>query len=231
MRMTAGFLFLVLALQGSAAALNSTRGEWGLAVAFCVVAVAWAVQRGLHGDGLKEAGVRRGRLSGVALAVALSAAMVAAAAIYVHAVDARVAVHRDALWLALGILAQGGIAEELAFRGYLYGRLRRTRTFWRAALTSMAPFAAVHLILFLTMDWPIALAALLLSIALTFPYAHLYEISGNAIWAPAVLHAATQAGPKLATVDDPAFPLIWMGLALVFSSGVFLVPGKTPPAD
>ena len=52
-----------------------------------------------------------------------------------------------------GLFAQAGIAEELLFRGYLFGHLREGRSFWRAALLSMPPFLAVHLLLFFQMDF------------------------------------------------------------------------------
>ena len=73
------------------------------------------------------------------------------------------------VWLLPGLFAQAGIAVEALFRGYLFGRLRRSRSFWRAAALATAPFVVVHLILFATMPWPIALAAVLLSVILSFP--------------------------------------------------------------
>ena len=61
-------------------------------------------------------------------------------------------------WISLlpGLFAQAGIAEEVLFRGYLFGHVRVGRTFWRAAAVSMLPFVSVHLILFFSMPWPIA---------------------------------------------------------------------------
>jgi membrane protease YdiL (CAAX protease family) len=160
----------------------------------------------------------------------LSVALTGAAGLYVRAIDPQVSVYPSAVWLALGILAQGGLAEELVFRGYLYGRLRRTRTFWLASSVSIAPFAAVHLGIFLTTEWPIAFAALVLSMALSFPYAHLYELGGRTIWAPALMHAVTQAGPKLLVVEDAAFPVVWMMAALAVSWCVFSIPRTGPEA-
>jgi membrane protease YdiL (CAAX protease family) len=225
----AGFLVLYAVLHGTASLLDSTRGEWGLVVAVCVFIAAWAIQRVLHRKGWSEIGVRADA-GGLGVALALSVALIGVAALYVVVTGRQVSLHPGAAWLAVGILAQGGLAEELVFRGYLYGRLRQTRTFWRAASVSMVPFAAVHLVIFLTMDWPVALVALLLSMALSFPYAYLYELGGRTIWAPAVMHAVTQAGPKLAVVDDPVFPLVWMVAALALSWCVFLVPrtGSAP---
>lgn len=77
-------------------------------------------------------------------------------------------------WLIFGLFAQAGIAEEILFRGYLFGYLRRRRSFWQAALLATGPFV-VHLLLFVTLPWPIALAALFLAVALSFPIAHLFE--------------------------------------------------------
>ncbi len=101
-------------------------------------------------------------------------------------------------WLAFvpGLFAQAGIAEEILFRGYLFRHLRRGRSFMRAALLSMLPFVAVHLILFLTMPWAIALAAVLLSVVLSCPFARLFELGGNTIWGTAVLHFVIQGTIK-----------------------------------
>jgi hypothetical protein len=38
------------------------------------------------------------------------------------------------------------------------------------------------------MPWPVALAAVLLSVVLSLPFAHLFEVGGATIWAPALLH-------------------------------------------
>jgi membrane protease YdiL (CAAX protease family) len=221
-RLAAGIVVLFATLQGTAAALGSTRGEWGLLVAALVITAAFGVQRLLHGEDLGAIGVRVER-RGLFIAVVLSGAILVAGVAYAAIADAQAARYPNATWLALGILCQAGVAEELIFRGYLYGRLARTRPFWRAAMVSMWPFALVHMVLFVTLDWPLAMASLLLSIALSFPLAHLYELGGRAIWAPAIVHAVIQAGPKLIVTDDAAFPLIWMlfGLAIAWSS--FLV--------
>lgn len=215
---------MFLVLHGAASVSGSMRGEWGLGVALCVLFAAWIVQRTLHGEGLGELGLRVGDPRGLISACALGFLMLAGAAAYLRATGANASFYPDAALLGVGVLAQGGFAEELLFRGYLYGRLRRTRTFWRAATVSAAPFAAAHIFTFFTMEPLVALAALLLSIALSFPYARLYELGGRTIWAPSLLHAATQGGAKLLVVDSPSFPVVWMGLALAAAMCVFLIP-------
>ena len=118
-----------------------------------------------------------------------------------------------------GLFAQAGIAEETLFRGYLFGHLRAGRPFWRAAFLSMLPFVAVHLFMFQTMPFPIALAAVGLAVVTSFPFAHLYELGGNTIWAPALLHFVVQGAIKVVVVgdaQDTMFPLVWMaGSAVV----------------
>jgi membrane protease YdiL (CAAX protease family) len=223
MKLAVGFVLLLGVLQGVAAALSSTSGEWGLVVAACVFLAAWTVQRALHGEGFAAIGVRP-ESRGIGIAAALAAVLIAVAVVFLLARRAQVEITANWSWLALGMFAQGGLAEELVFRGYLFGHMRRTRSFWRAAMLSMAPFAAVHLFLFFTLDWPIALAALILSVALSFPYARLYELGMRTIWAPTLLHAVTQATPKLLVTDDNAFPLFWMAAGLVVSWSVFLLP-------
>ena len=57
-------------------------------------------------------------------------------------------------WISLlpGLFAQAGIAEEVLFRGYLFGHMRVGRTFWRAAAVSMLPF--VRRPILLQRGWP-----------------------------------------------------------------------------
>ena len=107
-----------------------------------------------------------------------------------------------------GLFAQAGIAEEVLFRGYLFGHLRRGRSFWRAALLSMLPFVAVHLLLFATMPWPIAAAALLLAVIVAFPLARLYELGGATIWAPALLHFVIQGTVKIVVFPEALEPSV-----------------------
>lgn len=90
----------------------------------------------------------------------------------------------------------------------------------------MAPFVAVHLILFLSMPWPIALAAVLLSMVLSFPLAHLFELGGSTIWAPALLHFVIQGTVKVIVFSEgegASFPLVWMAAGALAALLTFLV--------
>ena len=133
------------------------------------------------------------------------------------------------VWLLPRLFAQGGIAEEVLFRGYLFRHIREGRPFGRAAWVASIPFVAVHLLLFFTLPWPVAMASLLLSALLSFPLAYLFELGGNTVWAPALLHFVVQGAVKIAIVGNggPAFPLLWMAASATLPFLVFLIP-QTP---
>ena len=64
-------------------------------------------------------------------------------------------------WMDLtppGAVRTGRHRRRGLFRGYLFGHIRTGKTFWRAAAASMLPFVSVHLVLFFSMPWPIALS-------------------------------------------------------------------------
>lgn len=84
--------------------------------------------------------------------------------------------------IVVGMILIGGLlaplAEEIIFRGLLYGWLRR---FWRilpAALLSAAIFGLIHGVI------PVIAAAFVVGLVL----AYVYERSGS-LWAPAIVHA------------------------------------------
>jgi membrane protease YdiL (CAAX protease family) len=115
-----------------------------------------------------------------------------------------------------GLLAQGGIAEETIFRGFLFRHFREGRPFWRAARLAAVPFVAVHLLLFLSLDLAVALASLLVAVSLSFPLARLFERSGNSIWPPAIVHTVVQGSIKLIDPDPNSFlalAIAWMLLS------------------
>jgi hypothetical protein len=75
------------------------------------------------------------------------------------------------------------------------------------------------------MPWPIALAALVLSVVLSFPLAHLFELGGHTIWAPALLHFVVQGTVKLVVFSGDAaalFPLVWIAAGAVIPMSAFL---------
>jgi len=217
LRLMLGLFSIFVLFHSSAALLGSDRGQAGVIVGAIVVASTLAFEKVFFGQPLAAAarslGLGRPRASGLIAATLVCLSLLLVVPLFVRAAGASVAFFPGWPWLVPGLFVQAGIAEEVLFRGFLFGRLRRGRSFTRAALVATAPFVAVHLIVFLSMPWPIALAAVLLSLVMSFPFAALFELGGGTIWGPALLHFVAQGTVKVVIVSTESgalFPLVWM---------------------
>ncbi len=226
-----GFAVLFVVFDRLATGLGSVRGEFGPPVAAAVLVLLAATVMGLRRQRLaatlNRLGLGKPKLSGLGIGALLSLGLVLAG---IPFLDPGWTWYPNAPLLAAGIFLQAGVAEEALFRGYLFGQLRTGRTFARAAGLATPPFVAVHMLHFFLFPFPIAAASVGLALLLSFPLARLYELSGNTIWAPALLHAVIQAGPKLVSVPEGnmRFAIAWMGATALVSYGVFLFPKKSP---
>jgi membrane protease YdiL (CAAX protease family) len=217
--------------HGSATFLGSDRGQAGVIVGAIVVAATLAAERLLFGQPLAAAarsvGLGHPRAAGLIAAATISFAILLVVPVFTGVTGTSAAFVPGWVWLLPGLFAQAGIAEEVLFRGFVFGRLRRGRSFFRAASLATIPFAAVHLLMFVTMPWPVASAALLLSLVLSFPLAALCELGGATIWAPAVVHFVVQGTIKVLNVAGEAagvFPLVWMAASLLVPLPILLHP-------
>jgi membrane protease YdiL (CAAX protease family) len=205
-----------LILHATASALGSFRGEAGIPVATVVLLACLIAQRTLGRQPLAVSvrALGLGPPTGKSLLVGLgvSALLLATVPAFTFATGARPTLYPGWLLLLPGLFAQGGLAEELLFRGYLFGNLRRFHPFWRAALLSAGPFVAAHLLLFATMSWPIALAATALAFVTSFPLAHLFELGARTIWAPALVHFVIQGAVKVIEMpgSSPSYQIVWL---------------------
>ena len=164
---------------------------------------------------------------GIVAALLLSAALLLVIPLFVASTGAELSAYPGWTLLVAGLFAQAGIAEEVLFRGYLFRHIREGRAFWPAALIAMLPFVAVHLVIFASQSWPIALAAVLLSAVMSFPLAYLFELGGDTIWPPAVLHFVAQGAIKVVQVengDGIPLPVVWMIACAIVPFLAFLVP-------
>ena len=227
-------LFLVFGLfHGSATILESDRGQRGILIGMLVVAATAAAERFLlrqqRAAAVRHLGLGRPRAKGIVVAGGVTFLLLMVAFLFVRARELSPAFYPGWISLLPGLFAQGGIAEEVLFRGYLFGHIRVGRTFWRAAGLSMLPFVAVHLVLFFSMPWPIALASVLLAVVISFPLAYLFELGGDTIWAPAILHFVIQATVKVAVFPHGAesFALVWMAASAMVPLLVFTVKAST----
>lgn len=233
-RLAIGLVVVYGLFQWSAARLGSDRGQAGLAVAAIVVSATLCVEslRGRRSttSTLRALGLGQPRGQGLAIAAVACGLLLLVVPAFAVATGSVVTTTEGWLWLIPGLFAQAGIAEETLFRGYVFGRLRIGRTFWRAAVLSMIPFVGVHLVLFATLPFWIALAALVLSVVTSFPMAHLFELGGATIWPPALLHFVVQATVKVLVVSGEGsgtFPLVWMIASAAVPLFVFLIPRPT----
>ncbi|HWB44626.1 MAG TPA: CPBP family intramembrane glutamic endopeptidase [Hyphomicrobiaceae bacterium] len=232
-----GFFVLWLLLDRSAAGFGSMRGEFGLIVCALVLVAAVACECILSRRSVAEAvpalGLRWTNWRALLWALALSAALLPYFPIFAATTGARLELLPGAAWLALGMFAQGGIAEEVVFRGFVFRRLRATRPFWHAALLAAAPFVVVHALLLLQLDFAVALASLLLAVSISFPLAWLFERSGGSVLAPALVHGVVQAGIKVLDAGD-RFPLLalgWIALCATVPWLLFLLPERKSPSE
>ena len=228
-------LFLVFGLfHGSATILGSDRGQKGILVGTLVVvataAAEWFLLRRRLGTAVRQLGLGQPRARGIVVAGGASFLLLMVALLFVRTRGLATAFYPGWILLLPGLFAQAGIAEEVLFRGYLFGHIRVGRTFWRAAIVSMLPFVSVHLVLFVSMPWPIALASVLLAIVISFPLAYLFELGGNTIWAPALLHFVIQATVKVVVLSHGAesFALAWMAASAIVPLLVFTFKASRP---
>ena len=86
---------------------------------------------------------------------------------------------RNAILVFLSLVVVAPIAEEIIFRGYLFGNLRRTLPTWAAALITSVVFGAIHL------QWNVGLDVFMLSLVSCF-----LRYKTGSLWASMLLHMA-----------------------------------------
>ena len=228
-RLLGGLGLVFVLFQGLAHAYGSDRGQTGLVIAAAVVVTLVAFEcllfRQTPTTALRTLGLGRPAVMGVLVTLGAGFLLLAVIPVYAALRGTTLVAYPGWPWLLPGLFAQSGIAEETLFRGYLFQHLRHGRSFWRAAALASVPFVAVHIILFATMPWPLALAAVLLSTVMTFPLAHLFELGGRTIWPPALMHFIVQGAIKVVEAPgDNTLALVWMGASAVLPFVVFLFP-------
>jgi membrane protease YdiL (CAAX protease family) len=228
LKLSASFLVVFSIFQSAAHILGSDRGQAGLLIAAIVIGALMLVERALYHTppfaALRGLGLGWPCGRGLATALILSALLVLAIPAYAWLRGASTIPYPGWMWLIPGLFAQGGIAEEALFRGYLFRRFHAGRTFWRAAVLATIPFVLAHLYMFAILPWPLALAAVTLSAIIGFPLAHLFELGGSSIWPPALLHFTVQGAIKILEMPgDTLLPILWMAVSATMPWLTFLV--------
>lgn len=231
LRLLLGLIVVFGLFQWIAEALKSHRGEFGVIVGVIVVAATIFAEKLLFKNSFKESvktvGLKSPTKIGLLTVFAISAMMLLTIPLFALATGSTFSFYPEWQFLILGLFFQAGIAEETLFRGYLFGHIRRKYTFWKAAAFAALPFILVHLILFYTLPWALAVASIALSIIMSFPLARLFELGGSTIWAPAIIHFIVQGAVKMfipAGESAELFPLFWIAVCTLIPLGVFAVP-------
>ena len=227
-RVLIGYGLMYAALEGSArlagglgqALVMLLAGAMGLIAATLVVMV-------LHGhpsvpSALGALGFGRPNRTPLAISAVVSVILVVSLPLVFRLAGADFVLPDNWFALALGIVVLNGFAEETIYRGYLFGRLRRGRTFWKAVLIGIALHTLAHVPLMATAGIAVGLSGMVVA-ALAFPaMAYLYERGANTIWALAALHATVNlivvplSGPQgSASTATTAVILCWLVLSTV----------------
>ena len=195
-RFLVGFFLIWGVMYGAGAALGGSV-ELGLLALAATLAVAGLWEH--HAFGTPRNQLLRvlgfGRPVGRSLFAGLiiSSAVLAFYPAYVLVSGNELPLRPDWLLLAVGLFAYNGLAEELAWRGYAFRRLRQGRTFGAAIRWTMPLLAVTHVPILITSGPVVGSLAIVVAAVTCLPFAYLWERGGETIWAAAMLHASIDA--------------------------------------
>jgi membrane protease YdiL (CAAX protease family) len=195
---------------------------WG--VGAIVVAERWLFEGALAGA-LRAVGFRRVRVSAMVVAALIALPMWGFVPLFAWSRGLLVQLQPDWLERLIGVALVNGIAEEVIHRGFVFGHLRRGRTFAVAATISAALFALQHAYLIVTTGWLTGFAAVMLGALLAYPFARIFERGGRSLAPPALLHTSSNAPMSLFALPTdfitaavlPHMGVVLFSLYLVFA--------------
>jgi membrane protease YdiL (CAAX protease family) len=207
-----------------------------IATAACAIVVAMVLWRVPARSAPVAVGLGRPALPGLVVAAAVVVLCAAGYLLFAPLTGRTLGTPPGWLGLLLGVFLFNGVAEEVAWRGYVFGALRQGRTFWQAVLLSMPLLALTHVPIVLTSGLLVGLVAMLVAAVTTLSFAYLYELGARTIWAPALVHAAIETFRALtvAPADTMVFSLYVSAVALTVPLAAFplgkLVQRRAPRA-
>ena len=203
LRFLFGFAVLWSVLYGFGR-IGETSIDHGVPAAITILFLALLLERRVLGTPLRDVparlGLGRPGVRALVAAVFVSLITLAALPAYAHIADEHLELRPGWPWLAVGLLAYHGFAEELCWRGYTYGRLRCGRSFGAAVAATMPLIAITHIPVVIESGFAVGVASVVVAAITCMPLAHLYELGRRTIWPCALVHAAID-GFKL--IDDP----------------------------
>jgi membrane protease YdiL (CAAX protease family) len=186
-------------------------------------------------EALRAVGFVRARKSTLKVVLLASLPMWAFLPLFAWTNGTAIDLRPEWLSLLLGVVLVNGVTEEVIHRGFVFGHLRRGRSFATAATVSAMLFAAQHLYIIVTMGWTIGLASVLLAALLAYPLAFVFD-RGHSIAGPAILHTSSNAPVMLLALPEdfmtiallPHMGVIVVSLYLLFVVQQFLVEKRRP---
>jgi membrane protease YdiL (CAAX protease family) len=149
------------------------------------------------------------------MGAAVSAAVLTFYPGYVLVSGTELTLRSDWLWLAIGLFAYHGLAEELVWRGYAFRRLRQGRSFGAAIVRTMPLIAITHVPIVITNGPAVGLFAITVAVVTCLPFGYLWERGGQTIWAAAMLHASIDAFKLFEVPGGEAGVVFSISLAMV----------------
>lgn len=126
-----------------------------------------------------------------------------------------------------GALLFHGLAEELVWRGFAFGFLRRRHPFWRAIAWSVPLIALTHVPIMVTTGIAIGAVAVLTAAVTCLPFAYLWERSGRTVWAPAIVHAGVGTWQLFERSSyGPSFHVLILAVSILVPLTAFLFRGR-----
>jgi membrane protease YdiL (CAAX protease family) len=216
------FLFGFFSIWGALYAAGAAQGggvAYGLLALAITVAVAALWERLAFATParalLRSLGFGRPTARSLLAGAVASSAVLAFYPAYILAGGTDLTLRSNWLWLALGVFAYHGLAEELAWRGYAFRRLRRGRTFGAAIRRTIPLIAITHLPIVITNGLTVGLFAIAVAAVTCLPFGYLWERGGQTIWAAAMLHASIDAFKLFEVPGGEAGVVFSISLAMV----------------
>jgi membrane protease YdiL (CAAX protease family) len=227
-RFLVGFVVLwaVLAVASS----GDPTARWGPAILAVVVAASLGVSRVLYRlpwrAAVRALGLGRPDRRALAVSAGISALVLLVWPATALLSGASIPLRSDWPVVLIGILALHGLAEEMIWRGYVFRRLARGRSFWPAVCWTMPLIAITHVPIIVTSGPAIGVGAMLVAATTSIALSRLYTMGGGTLWAPAVLHAAIDSFKLvvLPAAAVPIYPFLIIGFSIVVPLLVLMVP-------
>ncbi|MFF5083959.1 CPBP family intramembrane glutamic endopeptidase [Actinoplanes sp. NPDC000266] len=115
-----------------------------------------------------------------------------------------------------------GVAEELVWRGFAFGHLRRRARFGQAVALSIPLIALTHVPILITSGPMVGLLALLSAAVTCLPLAWLWERGGHSTWPPAIVHGLIGTWQLWERTYPPQFTVVVLAASILVPMLAFL---------